>query len=433
MPLAAAVMEANLKVAYLLHRFPVLSETFIMRELYWIRQQGIDVTIFSLMPANTRIMHDQAAELLPLTQYSPYFSWEILRAQWHFVRRSPLRYLRAFATAIGQALREPLVMARALLLFPKSVYFAQQIQERGIEHIHTHFVWLGSIAASVAAELLDMPVTICPHAFDLFLRNPHDVREGLKAASQVVTISEYNRAFIAELCPFIRREEIEVIHCGVDTDHFQPGNQAHVGNQLRILSVGRLVETKGIGYVIEACKLLVERGLSLRCQIVGDGPLRAALQARIDQYDLQEHVTLRGALSQSDLLPLIQSSGVFALPATRASSGDQDGIPVSLMEAMACGLPVVTTSLSGIPELVIDGETGLLVQQHNAVDLANALERLASDEELRTRLGTQARRMIVDHFQLQRNTARLASLFKQVSRRHIPRSHTATVVEEANP
>jgi glycosyltransferase involved in cell wall biosynthesis len=426
-------MQANLKVAYILHRFPVLSETFVMRELYWIRSQGIEIAIFSLLPGDTRIVHDQATELLALTQFSPYLSWSVVRANWHFLRRSPMRYGRAFAHAISQCIREPLVLARVLLLFPKSVYFARQLQQQGIEHIHTHFVWLGAIAAGVAADLLGLPFTVCSHAFDLFARNGQDVRRGLLAAARVVTISEHNRAFISQLCPEIGHAAIEVIHCGVDTDRYRPRDTPSAADRLQILAIGRLVETKGLVYLVDACKILKDGGLNIDCQIVGDGPLRAALQARIDALNLQDRVTLRGALNQTELLQIIRSSDIFALPAIVASSGDQDGIPVSLMEAMACGLPVVTTQLSGIPELVVDGETGVLVQQRNAADLADALTRLALDATLRMRIGNQARQKVLAEFELRHNVARLAAIFRQVTQRHAARAHPELHVQDPAP
>lgn len=414
-----------MKVAYILHRFPVLSETFIMRELHWIRRHGIDVTIFALLPGTDKLVHDQAQELLGLTHYSPFLSRAVVRAQAHFLRRSPGRYMTALAGVIRQTWREPLVMLRGLLLFPKSVYFAQRIQTLGIEHIHAHFVWVDGLAAGVAADLLHLPFSLHSHAFDLYQRNPHNVRQELQHASQVVTISEYNRRYIAQLCPAMDPSQVEVVYCGVDTAVFQPEPKQAADGILRVISVGRLIEKKGMVYLIEACKQLVDRGLAIECRIVGEGPLHSSLQARIEQLGLQPHVTLLGALAQDEVRRLIQAGDVMVLAATVAASGDQDGIPIVLMEAMACGLPVVTTPVSGIPELVVDGQTGLLTQERSPSELADALEKLACDDGLRQRLGSQARAMVVSRFDLRQNSAKLASIFHRVAKRHATPVQTA--------
>lgn len=414
-----------MKVAYILHRFPVLSETFIMRELHWVRRHGIDVTIFALLPGNDKVVHDQAQELLGLTHYSPFLSWAIVRAQAHFLRRSPGRYMTALTGVIRQTWREPLVMLRGMLLFPKSVYFAQRIQALDIEHIHAHFVWVDGLAAGVAADLLHLPFSLHSHAFDLYQRNPHNVRQELLHASQVVTISEYNRRHIAQLCPEMDPGQVEVVYCGVDTTVFRPEPARAADGILRIISVGRLIEKKGMVYLIEACKQLVDRGLVIDCRIVGEGPLHNSLQARIEQLGLQKHVTLLGALAQDEVRRQIQASDVMVLAATVATGGDQDGIPIVLMEAMACGLPVVTTPISGIPELVVEGQTGLFAQERSPSELADAIETLAHNDELRRRLGRQARAMVVNRFDLRQNSAKLVSIFHRVAKQHTTTAQTA--------
>lgn len=408
-------MEQRLNVAYILHRFPHLSETFIMRELYWIRDQGVDINIFSLLPPKHKIMHQQAAELLPCTHYSPVLSWSVVKAQLHFLRRSPGRYVKALAKTIRHTRREPLVLLRTLLLFAKSVYFAQQIEALGVDHIHAHFVWLGAMAAGIAATLLNITYTVHPHAFGLFGRNQQDVRLALQDASKVVTISSYHRAYVARLCPAIEPETVEIVHLGLETDEFQPAPRSAATGPARILSIGRLVEKKGYEILIEACRLLAAQDVEFQCQIVGAGPRANALQAQIERAGLRDKINLLGAKDQTQILKLYQSSDIFALPCVSARRGDQDGMPYVLIEAMACGLPVVTTPLAGIPDLVQHHSTGLLVQQRDVAGLTAALQQLIVDEELRRRLGAQARQKILQEFQIQPNTAKLAAIFRQVT------------------
>ncbi|NTU80170.1 MAG: glycosyltransferase family 4 protein [Chloroflexales bacterium] len=409
-------MERTLRVAYILHRFPVLSESFIARELHWIRAHGVEVMIFSLPAPRRGRVPEQARELLAHTRYSPWLSWAVLRAQLHFVRRSPARYLRALAGCIGQTYREPLLLARALLLFPKSVYFARQIEDAAVDHIHAHFVWLGGIAAGVAAELLGLSFSVHAHAFDLFRRNRADVGRGLRRASRVITISHYNRAYIARLCPLCG-DEVDVVYSGVESELFRPAPRGREGGRVRIVSVGRLIEKKGHPQLIAACGLLAGRGLDFECVIVGAGPLERALRAASARLGIAGRVRLCGAMGQAELRELLQSSDIFALPAVLARGGDQDGLPVALIEAMACGLPVVTTAISGIPELVRDEVNGLFVRPRDAHALAGALGRLILDAGLRARLGAEARQTILEHFQITRNTAALAEIFREVSQR----------------
>jgi glycosyltransferase involved in cell wall biosynthesis len=179
-----------------------------------------------------------------------------------------------------------------------------------------------------------------------------------------------------------------------------------------------LVEKKGFEYLIDACALLVKREVGFECQIVGDGYLREALKARIARHGLQNRVTLLGALGQAQILELYQQSHIFALPCVRAHDGDQDGLPVVLIEAMSCELPVVTTPLTGIPDLVHNGETGLLVKERDVTSLATALEKLVVDKSLRRQLGQQGRHKVLADFQIQHNAAQIAAIFRRVSRQY---------------
>ena len=409
-------MTEKLRVAYILHRFPYLTETFIMREMYWIRDQGVELTIFSLLSPKHAVHHEQAKELLPYTHYSPFLSWPVIKAQLYFLQRSPARYLRAMVKLFRQTFREPMVLLRALVLFPKTIYFAQQMKALEIDHIHAHFVWLEGLAASVITELVDIPFSIHPHAFGLFGRNQKNVRLELEQAAQIITISTYHRAYIDNLCPDIEPEEIEVVYCGLETDHLKPAVKRTPSHPVRILSVGRFIEKKGFEYLIEACVLLAERGLDFECQIAGgSGAPRVELQAHIDRRGLQDRVKLLGLLNQDQVLDLYQGSDIFALACVIARNGDRDGIPVVLMEAMACELPVVTTPVAGIPDLVQHNQTGLLAKERDPLSLANALEQLIVDEQLRQKLGKRGRQKILQHFRIQRTAAQMATIFRRVS------------------
>ncbi|MHB0858708.1 MAG: glycosyltransferase [Anaerolineae bacterium] len=408
------MMTEPLKVAYILHRFPHLTETFIMREMYWVRSHDVHLTIFSLAAPRSGPVHEQAQELLAYTVYTPYLSWTIFKAHAHYLLRKPVAYLRAFARVVWQTYREPGVLLRALVLFPKSVLIARMVQQQGIQHMHAHFCWLEGIAAGVVRDLTGTTFTLHPHAFDLFSRNQRDVRVELQNASSIVTISGFHRDYIANLCPRIAPEDIEVVHCGLEAERFVPVQHSPSGS-IRILAVGSLVEKKGHRYLIDACALLVQRGHDFVCQIVGAGPLQQTLQESIDAQNLDGHVMLLGAQNQARVLELFQQSDLFCLACVRAQNGDRDGIPVALMEAMACELPVVSTPVAGIPELIEDSRSGFLVPEADARSLADALERLITNEDLRHEMGAKGRQTVLEGFQVQQGAARMAAIFQRVS------------------
>jgi len=412
--------DRPLRVAYVLHRFPHLTETFIVREMHYVRRHAIDLTIFSLLPPKRKIRSQQAQDLVSLGRYSPFFSWSVARSQFHFLTRRPRKYLRALGRVVRQTYREPRVLLLALGLFPKNVHFARMMDKMEIDHIHAHFVWIEGLAAGVAKDLLGITFTIHPHAFGLFSRNRRDVRHELENASHVVTISDYHRRYIADLSPRIALEDIDVVHCGIEPDRIRPNDHRIRNEPLRILSVGRAIEKKGHEYLIDACAELVRRGRAFRCDlVVGGGGRREDLQARIDRLGIGGAVTLLDSYDDDGIFRLLQETDVFALPCVVAASGDRDGIPVSLMEAMACGVPVVSTSVAGIPELVEHGTTGLLVPERDSSALAAALERLLDDEDLRSRLGAGGRAKVVEDFQVRRSAARMADIFRAVSRERV--------------
>ncbi len=398
-----------MKVAYVLSRFPHLTETFILREMLLLREMGYDVHVFSLFDPLPYPVHRQAETMLPYTHYSPLIrSRALLAANARFLLKSPLRYARALYHAVTLARHEPQILARSLLLFPKAVYFAQVMQQLGIEHIHAHFVWVNGIVAQVVADLIGVTVSLHPHAFGLFMRDPRDVSHQLALADGVITVSEYHRQFIADLCPRWSPEDIAIVHYGIDPQDFTPQKNPPPDDRIRILSVGSLTAKKGHPYLIEACAGLKERGIPFHCTIVGAGPQRETLAAQIARLSLQDEVTLAGAKPQAEVRDLYAHSDIFALACIIAPDGDRDGMPNVLLEAMAMQLPVVTTPVTGIPELVLNGETGLLVPSGDAAALAEALARLANDEDLRHRLGQRGRQKVIAEFDIHQTAARLA-------------------------
>jgi colanic acid/amylovoran biosynthesis glycosyltransferase len=410
-------MPKPLKVAYYLSRFPWLSQTFIFREMALLREKGVDVQIFSILPPPpATTMHQQVQELMPFAHYSPFlFSVRLIQAQFTFLFRSPNKFFRALWRVIWQTWPEPATCIKALALFPKSVYFAKQLEEMKVDHVHAHFVWLNGVSAQVAADLIGIPCSLHAHAWDIFQRNPECVRRQVELATCIVTVSEYHRQFLANLCPHRRPQDFRIVHYGLDPQEFTPAPVPSDGQTMQIISVGRLVEKKGFKYLIDACAWLADKGYSIRCLIVGEGPLRPALQAQIESLGLQDRVFLLGARRISDVLELYRQSNIFALECVVAKCGDRDGMPNVLLEAMAMQVPVITTPVTGNPELVVDEKTGLMVPERDAEALGRAIERLINDPLLRARLGEQGRQTVLAGFDIRQTAGQLAAIFQEIN------------------
>jgi colanic acid/amylovoran biosynthesis glycosyltransferase len=306
-------------------------------------------------------------------------------------------------------------MGLALLLFPKAAHYARIMRSQGIDHIHVHFAWVQQIMAVVVSRLIGVSNSVTLHAFDLYTQNPAIVRGQLEAATRLITISDFNRDFIASLCPEIARDDVALVRLSLDMDEFQPGDRGDGTGTCQLLSVGRLVAKKGYEYLIEACALLSQRGLDVHCSIVGEGPRAEKLEALVADLGLESDVTFTGALAAADVRRLYQQSDLFALACVVVDSGDRDGMPTVLIEAMATGMPVVSTPVTGIPELVTDGENGFLVPQRDVPALAKALETLMQNKDLRTRMGRKARERVASEFDSRRTALQLANVFREAA------------------
>jgi colanic acid/amylovoran biosynthesis glycosyltransferase len=394
-------------VAYVMSRFPKLTETFILAELEAMDRVGVRIELFPLLRQRGEPVQPAAERWVQRAHYLPFISPSILRAQWWFLRdrRRRRHYVQAFLDMIAGTWRSPNFFFGGLGIFPKVARQALEMRELGVDHVHCHFANHPALAGWLIHRLVGIPYSFTAHGSDLHVDRtmlPAKVRE----AAFVVTISGDNRAVIEATAGPTSDAKIDVIHCGVDPAAFRPIDRT-VDGPLRIVAIGTLHEVKGQVHLVEACRLLAERGLAFQCRFIGEGPDREGLQARIDEYGLAEHVTLVGRMTSDAVAAELAASDVLAAPSVPTRGGKREGIPVVLMEAMATGLPVVASRLSGIPELVTDGVSGLLVPPGDDVALADALAALAADPALRARLGAAGRDTVLRDFDVDRNAAAL--------------------------
>jgi colanic acid/amylovoran biosynthesis glycosyltransferase len=406
-------------VAYYLSRFPTLSETFIIREIFELREMGVDVQIFSMLPPKlSSVMHENVQSLLPFTHYARIISLNIIRTQIYYIFHSPKRYFRSLWRLIWQTRPEYSALLMALMLFPKSILYARELEKLKVEHIHAHFVWVNAIAAQVASDLLDIPLSIHAHAWDIFRRKRLCVQRQIELASCIVTVSNYHRQFLSSINQNGQTLDIRIVHYGVDPIEFGPITENHNGKIVKITSVGRLVEKKGFIHLIGACSILAHKGYKIRCSIIGSGE-QAQLQSQIDDHGLNKIVSLLGGQNISTIKKQYNSTDIFVLPCVIAKSGDRDGMPNVLLEAMSMQIPVITTPVTGNTELIQNGVNGILVPERDPISLAEAIEKLINNPGFRAELGQQARQTILNGFDIRSTTSQLLGIFQEYCREDI--------------
>jgi glycosyltransferase involved in cell wall biosynthesis len=404
-------LSAKPPVAYIMSRFPRLTETFVVSEVLAVEEQGVDVRLYPLLREAADVVQPEARRLVDEALFQPFLSRAILRTNLRLLRRHPRRYLGTLAGLVRMTWRSPNFLAGGLAIFPKVAHNAVAMKRAGVGHVHCHFANHPATAGFLVHRLVGLPYSFTAHGSDL-----HKDRAGLSTkvaeAAFVVAISDYNRRLILEESGGRWAEKVHVIHCGVRTDLFEPRERPRPDpRRLAILCIGTLHEVKGQRYLVEACRQLVADGVDISCTLVGDGEDRSALERQVGEAGLEGSVRFVGPATQDAIRDLLDQADVLVTPSVPTASGKREGIPVVLMEAMSSGVPVVASDLSGIPELVVHDETGLLTPPRDSSAIAAAIRRLALEPELADRLARAARARVLAEFDVRRNAATLASQF----------------------
>ncbi len=397
----------HVRVAYIGATLPTLSETFVSNELLAVRAAGLPVTAVSVFRPDADGLEDNLRELAAgaMVVYSAR-TW--LDAIAELVKR-PGTGLRTLGIAAWDMLCSRDAATRSRLRVPgqalAAIGLCRRLRAAGVTHLHAHMANTPATIAMYAAIHLGVGFSFTGHANDLFVHRTF-LPEKLRRARFAACISRWHRALYQRLAE-LSDERLPVIRCGVDTSNAADTGDVQPSEGLRLLSVGRLVPKKGMDVLVRAVAE-IDPAVKLRCEIIGDGPQRGDLARLIQELGVENRVHLLGALPNAAVLDRVRRCDVFVLACRRDSvSGDQDGIPVSLMEAMAASRCVVTTALTPIDELVIDGETGVSVPANDPSSLAEAITRLASDPDLRRRLAMGGRRHVVREFDRVANAQRL--------------------------
>lgn len=402
------------KIAYIVSRFPKISETFILYEMQALSELGTEIELFPLVRHHEPVMHAEARDWVQRAHYEQWYSMTVILSQIYWLMHAPLGYFALWRDVLWAHRHNPKFLSRSALTVWLAGGMARAMLALEIEHIHAHWATHATTAAYAVHRLSGISYSFTAHAHDIYV-DPSMLAEKMRTAVFCVTISDYNRQLLDKRYGKELVKRLHVLHCGVDLDLFQP-HEKRVPDPFTIITVAALEEKKGHRYLLEACKLALQSGVEIQCEFIGDGPERTYLESQIIKLGLQDYVTLWGSQARTEVIKLLQRADLMVLPSICLASGKQEGIPVALMEALAIGLPVIATDISGISELVEHGKSGLLVPERDAVALADAIIHLIQNPDLSSELGENGRRKILVDFNLEKNSKRLHELIIQHSR-----------------
>ncbi len=379
------------RIGYVLKRFPRLSETFVLREILALERLGVDVTVFALGRPDEATVHADFAGL-----------------------RAAIHYVDDLADSGGRGDDRVLADAPETRRESRAVRrLATAVRDSGVTHLHAHFATSAADVARALAALLGLTFSVTAHAKDIFHESvsARHLEALFAEAAFVVTVSEFNVRHLRGAVPGVHRTPIHRIYNGIDVATYRPQQPIVGTSEERILGVGRLVEKKGFDVFIDAIAALRRRRPGIEATIIGTGRCESALKARVEACNLSAHIAMPGAQLQHQVLAAMRHHTVLAVPCVVGADGDRDGLPTVIIEAMALGLPVVATAVTGIPEIVRDGDTGVIVRERDGDALADALDRMLADRALRSKLAVAARRLVESEFDAGRNARALVDLF----------------------
>jgi len=393
-----------MNILYYLGSFPKLSKSFVLNEIDELEKRGYNISVFALSDDTDKITHSEYDDLnLDIYRVGSLSKKDISEIASPLVIHPRVLKQTLFVGSLKYHIMN-------LIRAKKCIEFINEI-EFDIHHIHVHFASPSRQAAIYVASYYDVPITVTAHAFEIF-RSPNvrQVRRICNSMDHVIVPSEYNRVYLRE--KFGVENEISVVPATTRVSKFKPSCKEV---PKRLLTVARLVEKKGYEHAIDAVAALVERGLDVEYHIVGKGKRKQQLQQRVARHGIEDHVTFLGHVSDERLRRELSEASVFVLPCVIAEDGDRDAMPVVLKEAMAAETACVSTTVSAVPELITDGEDGLLVPPREHEPLAEAIEALLHDDDLRKRLAKRGSETVVENFDIGRSIDKMEALFESLS------------------
>jgi glycosyltransferase involved in cell wall biosynthesis len=401
-------------IAYVCSRFPVLREAFIIREVLALERAGADVRVYSLKRPDSGLSNRDLDAIRARPYYSAHLlSWALIRDNLATLVSSPLRYVSTPLAAAWRFRSWPVQAFKCLALFPKMVHYSREMKREGVAGINACWASLPALLALVANRLFGIPYCMTCRAWDIFVpMNQRDLPAKVAAASVVRANNDAGAEFMRGFCPTPADEaKIRRVYNPFDVAAVAPRKTVPDGVPT-ITSGGSLVEQKGLGYLLDAVGRLREDNVECRVELVGEGADRENLERQVERLGLGDRVEFLGTLPNHAFLDRMRASHAFVLPSVPASTGCMDGIPNVLIESMALGVPTISTSISGIPELIEDGVSGLLVPPRDVEGLAAAIRRLLEDPELQRSCSSAGRTRIESMFEMGQNAERLIEIYR---------------------
>jgi glycosyltransferase involved in cell wall biosynthesis len=391
-------------LAYLFERFPSFTQTFCYREIAELHRQGMSPAIFSIRQPGNEPAEDWDPAIVRQVGYLPPDE-QLVKEVDRALRRGTLPARAADDIVAWGRKTDFLRLYQAAWLGPR-------LETLGVRHLHAHFAGLAARTAWWLNRFCGIGFSFTAHANDIFAPKSFEISLGalVGSARAVVTVSDFAVQFLRGKFPQAA-EKIHRVYNGIALDRFERADLSET--RPAIISVGRLIEKKGFCDLIEACRVLGQRGMDFRCQIIGEGPLESLLREQIARSGLTNRVALTGPLAQAEVIRRLARSTIFALACVAESGGGMDNLPTVVMEAMAAGLPIVATPIAGLPEMVEEGVSGFLIPENQPAALADALERLGSDRILRSSLGKAGRERAVELFRIEESGQKLRALFQR--------------------
>ncbi len=401
------------RIAYLTSQYPAISHTFIQREVLALRESGVRVETFAIRrpPAKHPRSQVDNTELANTFYLLPLRPLRLLRAHLAASVVRPRRYVRALFRALTVRPAGLRALIWHFFYFLEAVYFWHEMKSRGIRHVHVHFAMACSTVAMIASHLDDFTFSMTVHGPAVFREHANYlVREKVQHAVMVLCISDFCRSQVMSLARAQDWPKLKVVHCGVDPRCYVPRKRSSPGGSgtIHLLNVARLSPVKAHAILLAAIAELRTNGCNVVCTMIGDGPERPHLESLCRNLHIRKHVRFTGLVEQDAIQPFYDEADIFVLPSLA------EGLPVVLMEAMAKQLPVIATHIMGIPELVKDGVSGLLVPPGRVAPLVDAIVRLAGDPELRGRMGLRGRQKVCREFDVRLAGERLSQIFAQI-------------------
>jgi colanic acid/amylovoran biosynthesis glycosyltransferase len=394
-----------------------IGSAWVGNEISVVQRAGIPVVLHSMRPSRQKFFSSEWAKELDRSTRVIYPVPPLALAA--SVAAAPFLFGGRFFAALANALfgkRENLrCRVAGIWHFLTACHWARGLRRNmaaePVSLIHSQWIHSGGTIGMYGAWLLGVPFSFTGHAADLF-RERCALEDKVRRAESIICISTFHRDLYKKLGA--RDEQLHIVYCGIDVSHFVPRPRPpREGRRVRILSSGRLVEKKGFAHLVDACRILADRGIDFECVIGGDGPLEKPLREQVARLGLEDRVSLTGKpLTQEELPSFMHGGDIYVLACVWASDGDVDGLPQMLMEAMACGLPAVSTRLVGIPDLIEDGKSGVLVEPGDPKALADALETLIRDEHLSSTLAAAGERRVRERFEIEAALQPLIRLFR---------------------